>query len=100
MSLKFYQRGLLFFSAILFSVLACGRQAPAIIPSPVFISYTPTSVTSPTLVPSAPTMVAAEKRIGASVPQSLREQVNNLDVGFTLDISATSESVSNLIQWV
>ena len=83
-------RGNVFLFAILFSVVACGGQAPAIIPSPVFIPI--------------PTLAPAENLIGVAVPQKLREQVSALDVGFTLDVSASANLElmpdEAQIQWV
>lgn len=103
MSLKSYKRGLTFLFIIPFLILACGRQVPAIIPSPVFIMYMPTAVAL-SIPSSIPTFVPAENLIGVAVPQKLREQVSTLDVGFALDVSAAT--VSDLmpdevqIQWV
>ena len=75
--------------ALFFS--ACAGQAPAIIPSPVFIPLTPTAV-------------VVENQFGAAVPQLLREQVSALGVGFTLDVSAVASFEltpdGSHIQWV
>ncbi|MEP7135128.1 MAG: CapA family protein [Chloroflexota bacterium] len=103
MNLKAYKRGLTFLSIIFFSILACGRQTPVIIPSPVFITYTPTAI-APSIPAPIPTFVPAENLIGVAVPQKLREQVSNLDVGFALDVSAATVSElmpdETQIQWV
>ena len=93
-------RGYLFLSIILISILACGAQPTPFSLPPVFIAFTPTAINSPTLIPSTPTIALTEKRIGAAVPQLLREQVNGLEGSFTLDISPASESTPNQIQWV
>jgi len=99
MSLKFYVRGILFLFILLFSILACGRQTSAIIPSPVFITYTPTVVP-----PAIPTLAPVENLIGVAVPQKLREQVSAFNAGFTLDVSASTNSElmpdETQIQWV
>ncbi len=92
---------------VIFSLFfsACGGQTAAIIPSPVFVPYTPTAFPSPvpTFVP-VPTSVPVERYIGSSVPQLLREQVNTLAGDLTLDISPapTLELLPNeaRIQWV
>jgi len=89
-------RGHLFLSIILVTILACGAQPTPFSPPPVFIPFTPTATVSPTLIPTAPAIVPPEKRIGAAVPQLLREQVNGLDGGFTLDIFPAPTQ----IQWV
>ena len=100
MKLNRIARGYLFLSIILISILACGAQPTQFSPPPVFIAFTPTPINSPTLIPATSTIAPSEKRIGASVPQLLREQVNALDAGFALDISPVSESTPNQIQWV
>jgi poly-gamma-glutamate synthesis protein (capsule biosynthesis protein) len=100
MKLNHITRGYLFLSIILISILACGAPPTPFSPPPVFIPFTPTAINSPTLIPSTPTLAPAEKRIGASVPQLLREQVSTLDGGFTLDISPASEFSPSQIQWV
>lgn len=84
-------RGYLFLLVILFSVLACGGQAPAIIPSPVFIPLTPTAV-------------VVENQFATAVPQLLREQVNTLGVGLALGVSVDPNAVltpnETQIQWL
>ncbi len=92
-------RGKILLFVILFSVIACGGQAPAIIPSPIFIPNTPTAIP-----PSIPTIAPVENLIGVAVPQKLREQASALDVGFTLDVSASTNLElmpdETQIQWV
>jgi len=100
MKLNRIVRGYLFPFIILISILACGTQPTPFSLPPVFIAFTPTPINSPTLIPSTSTIAPTEKRIGTAVPQLLREQMNGLDDGFTLDISPASESAPNQIQWV
>src|SRR5258706_2085002 len=86
--------------ALFFS--ACAGQTPAIIPSPVFVPYTPTELPSPipTIIPNEKQIDKNEKHISNAVPQLLREQVDTLDIGLALDVS-TSELRPNetQIQW-
>jgi hypothetical protein len=103
MRLKRLMRGLTFFLIVLALLSSCGGQARAIIPSPVFVPYTPTELPSPipTTIPTENQISNNEKRIGDAVPQLLREQVDTLDIGLALDVS-TSELRPNetQIQWV
>jgi len=105
MSPNRFVRGVLFLFIIPVFIFACGGQASVIIPSPVFISYTPNPPTAfPSPVPSQiPTGIPTKKSISDAVPQMLREQVNALDVGLTLDISPSKISLTpndTQIQWV
>ena len=106
MKLKSSVRGYIFFLVILTLLSACGGEARAIIPSPVFVPYTqniapelPSPI--PTIVPTEKQINNHEKQIGDAVPQLLREQAQALNVGLTLD-ALTSEPKPNdtHIQWV
>ena len=101
--IHFHKAGEFVFILILTVVFsACGAPAstPTLRPSPEFVVPTPTATAAP-----VPTDLAAEIRIGNSVPQLLRDQVTALTLPpaekITLDIS-NSESTSSefQIQWV
>jgi capsule synthesis protein PGA_cap len=104
MKLKRIVRGYLFPSIILVLIIACGAQPTQFSLPPVFVPFTPTAVTSSTSIPTSPTIAPAEKRIGNSVPQMLREQVGALEGGLALDISRSADSElapnETRIQWV
>ena len=75
---------------LLFIILAllpaCGKQPSVIAPPPVFITFTPTVISTST-PPPTPTLIPVERSIGASVPQLLREQAQAVDGDLSLDIS-------------
>lgn len=106
MKLKSSVRGYIFFLVILTLLSACGGQARAIIPSPVFVPYTPNTATElpspiPTALPTENQINNNEQQIISAIPQLLYEQVRALYVSSALGVS-TAESKPNetRIQWV
>ena len=77
---------------------SCGSPTPEIRPSPVFVVFTPTTLPSPSPVPS-------EIKFADSVPSPVREQVSALPLPpgtqIAVDISKTESAPDAIqIQWV
>jgi len=104
--------GRAFIFLIFIFIPACRWASPVIIPSPIFVQYTPTVLPPartelPTITSQPILPVSAVKEIGVSVPGALRKQVDGLSLPggakLTLDISAPGDPIkpnATQIQWM